>query len=78
MNDLTKTPKKKMNEKMLWFGVAISVIVILIGGIIDSSHIFGKEGTLPIQVSVCILTGMIIGVTWISAKTGVKVKELLC
>jgi len=73
-----ESKKKPINQKPLYLGIAFTVVIILIGGIVDSSHIFGNESTLLIQVTVSVLAGLIMGVGWISANTGVKVKELIC
>jgi len=73
-----ESKKKPTNLKPLYWGVAFAVVVIFTGGGLDSSHIFGDGSTLLIQVTVSVLAGLIIGVTWISANTGVKVKELIC
>jgi hypothetical protein len=78
MNELQNLPKKKMNFRAIYMGIVIAGITLLIGGIIDDSHVFG-EGSAPIiQGSAIMITGFVMGVAFISANTGVKVKELLC
>lgn len=69
---------KPLNNKPLYIGIVIAILVIAVGGGIDASHVFGKEATLPIQILVSVLAGLILGVSFISANTRMSIKELIC
>ena len=77
MNELTTKPKNKSNDKVLYLGIVISIVIVIFGGLIDATQVFGEEGTLPIIIASCITTGVIVGITLVSAKTGIPVKELV-
>jgi len=71
-----KQPKQQRDSKVLVLGIALSFIVLLVGGIVDSSHIFGNEATLPIIMSTCMIVGMIIGVGFVVSVRNVKIGKL--
>ena len=75
MNILTNTPKKKTNDKVLYKGVAIAIAIVTIGGFIDAMIFDGV--TIQTAIAVSIIAGFILGISWVSAITGMKIKELV-
>ena len=77
MNELTNKPKNKPNQKVLYKAIAVSLVVVFFGGMLDSSEVFGEQAHMPIIMTVSVFTGVAIGIAFCSVKTGLTIKELV-
>ena len=77
MNEPTSIRKTKPSQTILYKGIVIAIAIVVFGGGLDYLQIFGEEGTLPIVISVCLIAGVLVGITLVSANTGLTIKELV-
>lgn len=59
--------------KRLYFTLLVAIGIVITGGIIDTSHIFGKIGHEPIIITTTLFAGIVTGV----GMTRANVKDVL-
>ena len=77
MNELIDKPRRKRNNKVIYKAIAITVALVSFGEILDATQVFGEQAQIPIIIATTLISGVIVGISIVSANTGMAVKELV-